>query len=110
MTSQRTRTGSTRGSSSKASAVPSPSSTPQPNTPPTTPGGTCRHVRTYKTGTNGYVDVERCVDCGYLVKKEKKKSVSPHVITREKLEEFQEFQEFQNWRKSQGRSAGSKAP
>ena len=109
MTSQKTRTGSTRGSSSKGSVVPSPS-TPQPNTPPTTPGGTCRHLRTTRTGTNGYVDVERCVDCGYLVKKEKKKSPSPNVITREKLEEFQEFQEYQNWRKSQGRSAGSKAP
>ena len=81
------------------------------------PGGTCRHTRVNKSGSNQYYILERRADCNHVLKKERrgsssrrseKKSASNSSMTQERLAEYMEFQEFQKWKKDRRYRGGDK--
>ena len=84
----------------------------------------CKHTRTSKRGTNAFVTVEKCLQCGKTLKSERKSeseitsikkeiespSMDPGEDQQKDQTEFAEFLEYQKWKKEKEkqRTGGNK--
>lgn len=84
----------------------------------------CKHTRTSKRGTNAFVTVEKCLQCGKTLKSERKSeseitsikkeiespSMEPGEDQQKDQTEFAEFLEYQKWKKEKEkqRTGGNK--
>ena len=63
-----------------ASAPNQPDSS-QPLPTSTTTSGTCQHLKTSRRGTNRHIDMLTCLDCGVVLKREKKEVTAGGITT-----------------------------